>query len=247
MASTASSTSIFPLILRLSPRQSARECRSPMSTSAAASVLLLIMSGSRAISKGYLWLVGGQGTGIRPPRAYQGLRRLCEAYRLQAGLINSKRSPAPTQNRAHAVAIGATGRIETPAAIAFERVIWQDKRVAEVAQKFCSGLLPPWSSSSGSFCKSNITETPTCRDRPKSEEMINERARPVRNLAIAAAFAMVLGACETTGSQQAVLQEPGGCPGNAGDYPWLIKLWAVGCGVLARTPKTGHGLNLRLI
>jgi hypothetical protein len=38
--------------------------------------------------------------------------------------------------------------------------------------------------------------------------MINERARPVRNLAIAGAFAMVLGACETTGSQQAALQEP---------------------------------------
>jgi hypothetical protein len=38
--------------------------------------------------------------------------------------------------------------------------------------------------------------------------MINERARPVRNLAMAAAFAVVLGACETTGSQQATLQEP---------------------------------------
>ena len=110
------------------------------------------------------------------------------------------------------MAIEATGRIETPAAIAFERMIWQDKRVAEVAQKFCSGLLPPWSSSSGSFCKSNITETPTCRDRPESEEMTNERARPALNLAIAAPFAVVLGACETTGSQQAALQEPGVAP-----------------------------------
>jgi hypothetical protein len=47
-----------------------------------------------------------------------------------------------------------------------------------------------------------------CRDWIESEKMMNESVRLVRNLAFAAAFAMVLGACETTGSQQAALQEP---------------------------------------
>ena len=49
------------------------------------------------------------------------------------------------------------------------------------------------------------------RDRPESEEMTDERARPALNLAIAAALATVLGGC-TSGSQQAALQEPGVAP-----------------------------------
>ena len=44
---------------------------------------------------------------------------------------------------------------------------------------------------------------------------ITEKVRPALNLTIAALFAVVLGACETTGSQQAA----GGRPGDAGDYP----------------------------
>ena len=49
------------------------------------------------------------------------------------------------------------------------------------------------------------------RDRPESEEMTDERARPALNLAIAAVLATVLGGC-TSGSQQAALQEPGVAP-----------------------------------
>ena len=52
---------------------------------------------------------------------------------------------------------------------------------------------------------------PVGRDRPESEEMTDERARPALNLAIAAALATILGGC-TSGSQQAALQEPGVAP-----------------------------------
>ena len=52
---------------------------------------------------------------------------------------------------------------------------------------------------------------PGGRDRPESEEMTDERARPALNLAIAAVLATVLTGC-TSGSQQAALQEPGVAP-----------------------------------
>ena len=48
-----------------------------------------------------------------------------------------------------------------------------------------------------------------CSYRLESEEMTNQRVQPALNLTIAALFAVVLAACETTGSQQAALQEPG--------------------------------------
>ena len=54
-------------------------------------------------------------------------------------------------------------------------------------------------------------DLPAGRDRPESEEMTDEGARPALNLAIAAVMATVLGGC-TSGSQQAALQEPGVAP-----------------------------------
>ena len=58
----------------------------------------------------------------------------------------------------------------------------------------------------------SLTKKADTLHRLESEEMTNERVRPALNLAIAALFAVVLGACETTGSQQAALQEPGVAP-----------------------------------
>jgi hypothetical protein len=64
------------------------------------------------------------------------------------------------------------------------------------------------------------------RDRLESEEMINEKVRPALNLTIAALFAVVLGACETTGSQQAAGGAPEMMPATI-RADQIVGLWGI--------------------